>query len=411
MIKTFALLLDSYRELNSKRLFWIVLALSGIVVFFFAAIGLDGEAITAFGWKSPFQFAYLAMLSHATFYKILFTAFGINFWLAWLATILALVSTAGIFPDFMAGGSVDLYLSKPISRLRLFFTKYAGGLLFVTLQVTVFCVACFILLGTRGGSWEPSLFLAVPLVVLMFSYLYSICVLIGVMTRSTIAALLLTILIWGGLWAVQTTETGLLQASIADQRHAAYLDRRIADTQSDLNDLSKPGAEQPTTAPTTAPDSAAPDIDSPSAAKSWWGWLPGGSTTTSARLRKQLDDLKSEREQLPVNRFVLAHEIAYAIVFPLPKTSGTIELLTRQLVKLADLPKVNDPETSTGAADAQADEGRTNFRRRRQEQRVDARDTDIELRSRSAVWILGTSCGFEAVVLGLAAWMFCRRDY
>ena len=32
-------------------------------------------------------------------------------------------------------------------------------------------------------------------------------------------------------------------------------------------------------------------------------------------------------------------------------------------------------------------------------------------RSRSIPWLLGTSIGFEAVALTLAAWIFCRRDY
>ena len=35
-----------------------------------------------------------------------------------------------------------------------------------------------------------------------------------------------------------------------------------------------------------------------------------------------------------------------------------------------------------------------------------------EIRSRSVGWVVGTSVGgFEVVVLGLAAWIFCRRDY
>jgi ABC-type transport system involved in multi-copper enzyme maturation permease subunit len=410
MTKTLALLLDSYRELNAKRLFWVVLGLSGIVVLIFGAVGLDGEAITIFTWKTPFRFAYLAMLSHATFYKIIFTTLGINFWLAWIATILALVSTAGIFPDFMAGGSIDLYLSKPISRLRLFITKYVGGLLFVTLQVTIFTGCCFLLLGWRGGSWEPSLFLAVPTVVLVFSYLFSICVLLGVITRSTIAALMVTLLLWVGLWIVQTTETGLLQATIADQRHASLLDRRIAAAQDELDTL---GHTPASTAPTTARSDDGSDDHSGSSHNSWFGWLPGGSGTRASKLRAQLTDLKAERAAFNGDRFVLAHNIAFGVLTPLPKTGGTIELLTRQLVKLADLPKVEDPQSAPiePEEDKPGPGGRGNFRRNRQEQAVDARQVDIELRERSSYWILGTSCGFEAVVLGLAAWLFCRRDY
>jgi hypothetical protein len=34
-----------------------------------------------------------------------------------------------------------------------------------------------------------------------------------------------------------------------------------------------------------------------------------------------------------------------------------------------------------------------------------------EVDARSVRWVLGTSLAFEAVVLGLGAWVFCRRDY
>jgi hypothetical protein len=47
----------------------------------------------------------------------------------------------------------------------------------VWLQVLVFSTASFLVIGLRGGSWEPGLFLAVPIVTLMFSYLFSVCVL------------------------------------------------------------------------------------------------------------------------------------------------------------------------------------------------------------------------------------------
>ena len=33
------------------------------------------------------------------------------------------------------------------------------------------------------------------------------------------------------------------------------------------------------------------------------------------------------------------------------------------------------------------------------------------LRGRSIAWVVGTSLGFEAVVLAFAAMIFCRRDY
>src|SRR5258705_12779130 len=103
------------------------------------------------------------------------------FWVPGWALIRPRFPPASIFPDFTAGGSVDLYLSRPISRLRLFLTKYATGLLFVALQVAVFASACFLVIGIRGGAWEPRIFLSIPLVVLVFSLLFCICVLLGLL--------------------------------------------------------------------------------------------------------------------------------------------------------------------------------------------------------------------------------------
>jgi ABC-type transport system involved in multi-copper enzyme maturation permease subunit len=205
-----ALLLDAYRELNSKKLFWVTLAISLLVVLAFAAIGLNDKGISLLGWEfdtAPFT---SRLLSPAKFYLFLFANFAVPIWLTWLASILALISTAGMFPDFLAGGAIELALARPISRLRLFAVKYACGLLFVTLQVALFALACFGVVGLRGGSWEPRIFLAVPIVVLFFSYLFAFCTLFGVLTRSTIASLLLTLLVWFCLWALNTTAATFL---------------------------------------------------------------------------------------------------------------------------------------------------------------------------------------------------------
>ena len=98
-----------------------------------------------------------------------------------------------LFPDLITGGTIDLYLSKPLSRLRLFIIKYLTGLLFVALQGRgVFRVGSFrgVRRCVRAHEWKPSLFLAIPIVVCMFSYLFGFCVLLGVWSRSTIAAIL-----------------------------------------------------------------------------------------------------------------------------------------------------------------------------------------------------------------------------
>jgi hypothetical protein len=42
---------------------------------------------------------------------------------------------------------------------------------------------------------------------------------------------------------------------------------------------------------------------------------------------------------------------------------------------------------------------------------ADVRQIDRTMRARPISWVIGTSLAFEAVVLLLAAWVFCRRDF
>jgi hypothetical protein len=389
MTKTLALLLDSYRELNAKRLFWISLVISGFVVACFAAIGLQKDTITFLWWSTPLRANVLTLLDPASLYQSIFVVFGVGFWLTWVGNILALCSTAGIFPDFLAAGSIDLYLAKPISRLRLFISKYVGGLLFVTLQVAVFSFCTFLVLGLRGSQWNPTIFLAIPIVVLVFSYLFSICVLLGVLTRSTVTSLLVTLLLWFFLWGAQRVETVLLQESIRATVNAESLDRQIEQTRADIAKPEDPATSQP--GPTT------------------------NSVVSSFNplhffvhrhddLQARLDRLEAERRDVPTS-IQSWHSAAYALITVLPKTSGTTEVLTRALTT----------DQAKQFADS-FEEDRDNHpgprRRDAPPERRAARKLMEEAENmRTAGWFIGTSVGFELVVVGLAAWIFCRRDY
>jgi len=219
MIVLRAMLLDAYRELNAKRLFWVSLGISFLVVVAYASIGFDANGTSLFFGLSHIESDVVKEDSPiaAMLYRSIFSSFIVSIWLAWIAAILALISTATIFPDFIAGGSIDLVLSKPIPRPLVFLYKYCFGLLFVFVQVLLFCLGVFLCVGWRVGEWNWMIFAAVPLVTFFFSLLYCVCVLLGVLTRSALAALLLTLLFWFSLFSINTAEGMLNQFRIMAQ--------------------------------------------------------------------------------------------------------------------------------------------------------------------------------------------------
>ena len=311
--QTLAIFHDAYRELNSRKMFWIVLILSGFAICSFAIIGVGQRSLTLF-W---FEFPELSS-DPVHLYKWLFSFLVVGGWLTWVATILALISTASIFPDFVSGGSIDLFLSKPISRLRLFFTKYLTGLLFVFLQVTLFCAASLLVLRVRGRIWEPGLFLAVPIVVIFYSYLFSVCTLLGILTRSTLASLLLTFLFWIFIVGISFTETQLLDWQLTVQYQYDGYAGQIQNLDKRIEIMSRP-------APTTSPNRVTPPATNPA--------------------QRMIDDLIKTRDHLAVQRddaekmarkLVFAHRIVYLMKTVVPKTGATTDLLDRRLFSDAE---------------------------------------------------------------------------
>ncbi|MCP4796649.1 MAG: hypothetical protein GY885_10865, partial [Phycisphaeraceae bacterium] len=85
----------------------------------------------------------------------------------------------------------------------------------------------------------------------------------------------------------------------------------------------------------------------------------------------------------------------------LPKTNETIDLLSRLLEDHAGLMRPAVPADDTVRQFGEM-VGRGEFQER----------FDAELdASHGPLWILGTSLGFEAMVLGFAVWRFRRRDF
>jgi hypothetical protein len=370
------LFLDAYRELNAKKMFWISLILTGLVMVLFSMLGVNDKTLT-FLWMSPVKEIPGAKL----LYKIIFSYVVVGVWLTWAAALLALISTAGIFPDFLSSGSIDLYLAKPIGRLRLFFTKYVAGLLFVALQVTLFALASFVVLGVRGGVWEPSLFLAIPLVLLFFSYLYSVCVLLGVLTRSTVAALLLTLLAWFGIFAVDYVDSKVAQyAKMLPMQHQRYAE------------MAEDAEDEVARLKALPPEQLKPED------------LRRAEATRDLFAQRRDDDVQLSPT------VVRTQQVLFGIKSVMPKTRETLNLLDRFLFTDQDL-KDASRQQEVEAASAPTQPARRNARRGRSESAEEMATFMDPTRDRSAVWVLGTSVAFEALVLGVAAWVFVRRDY
>jgi ABC-type transport system involved in multi-copper enzyme maturation permease subunit len=382
--QTVALFVDAYRELQSRKLFWITLILSTMVALVFATVGLNERGFTILGWTLP-SALNTSIMPVDTFYKFMYVELAIPFWLGICATVLALIATGGIFPEMISGGSIDLYLSRPIGRLRLFLTKYTFGLLFAASQVFVFSLASFLVVGIRGGAWELRMFLAVPLVTLFFSYIYCVCVLLGVVTRSALASILLTVLFWFGLWVIHKTDMALTTMSAAADERVERQQATVEFNQQVIDKNQSLPQEQ-------------------------------RANVSAYEFQRDAQKQKLTEYQETADQLHWWHGLFFAVKTPLPKTAETVQLMSRWLVGPDPLLKM-EKDRQERREERRARRGGPTSRDDGDDLWRTAGSIEVservyeEVTGRKVSWIVGSSLGFEAVVLGLAAWVFCRRDY
>ena len=76
-----------------------------------------------------------------------------------VATFLAVFATAHLVPRLQEKGTIDLYLSRPVGRVGLLLSRYAGGLLLAGLNVAYLVGAMGLLIWWKTGVVHPRFFL------------------------------------------------------------------------------------------------------------------------------------------------------------------------------------------------------------------------------------------------------------
>ncbi|RME41553.1 MAG: ABC transporter permease [Planctomycetota bacterium] len=197
-MQLWALIVDAFRESLDRKIFWVMAAISVLIALTILSVGIESDRVTLlFGtWEIETKhFDPLSGLGQRRLMALIVFVL-LDLFLGWTGMILMIIATAGMFPSMMERGRIDVLLSKPLGRPRLFLYKYIAGMVFVFVQASIFVGLTFLVIGFHWGLWVPGYLAAIPLLVLLFSYLYCVSVLVAVRTRSASAAVLLTIAAW-----------------------------------------------------------------------------------------------------------------------------------------------------------------------------------------------------------------------
>ncbi|MBS1913961.1 MAG: ABC transporter permease [Bacteroidetes bacterium] len=100
-----------------------------------------------------------------------------------ISILLGIFMAAGIVSSMMEKGTIDLLLSKPLTRSALLFGRALGGVAAVALNLALFVTALWALYGFASGVWHlPFLAAAIALPLFSFIVTYAGVILLNVYT-------------------------------------------------------------------------------------------------------------------------------------------------------------------------------------------------------------------------------------
>ena len=116
---------------------------------------------------------------------------GIAIAVFFISIFFSLFATAGIFPTFLKKGSIDLIISKPISREMIFIERFLGALTIVGINILYIVLLSWIVLSVKFEIWNYNFLFAGLIIFIFFSTLFSLLAFVSVITRNTVVSLLI----------------------------------------------------------------------------------------------------------------------------------------------------------------------------------------------------------------------------
>jgi ABC-type transport system involved in multi-copper enzyme maturation permease subunit len=112
--------------------------------------------------------------------------------LYFLCTFLAIFATAHLVPRMQEKGTIDLYLSRPVGRVKLILSRYVAGLLLAGSNVFYLIGAIWLIVMWKTHVVHPRFFVAGGVILFVIATLMAFAFLVGVITSSTAVSIMTT---------------------------------------------------------------------------------------------------------------------------------------------------------------------------------------------------------------------------
>ena len=117
---------------------------------------------------------------------------GFSVFLYIICTFMAVFATAHLVPRMQDKGTVDLYLSRPVSRVKLLLSRYVAGLILAASNVIYLIGTVWLIVVWKTGVANTRFLLGGVIIFLVIAVLLAFAFLVGVITSSTAVSIMTT---------------------------------------------------------------------------------------------------------------------------------------------------------------------------------------------------------------------------
>ncbi len=184
---------EVFREAAARWTLIAYFALSSLFILVFAlAVNLDIVNGALAGAKLFGRSVELGARSVDIDRLVLGFESGFSGFLYLVGTFLALFATAHLVPRLQEKGTIDLYLSRPVGRVRLLVSRYAGGLLLAAANLAYLIGSMWLIVVWKTRVLHPRFLLSGLVILFTIAALLAFAFLVGVVTSSTGVSLMAT---------------------------------------------------------------------------------------------------------------------------------------------------------------------------------------------------------------------------
>lgn len=192
MIKNiYTLSVLTFREALSRKIFLFFFGVSSFVLFLFSILFLtiNPESFSGMNTASVASDSLYITIARGLKLFITIPLFGGGLFIS-------IFSVSNFIPQMTEKGNIDLLLSKPVSRVQIILGKFFGGTAMVFINIAYLIIGLWLLIGLKFNDWDASFLLTIFSISFAFALLYSLIILIGIVTKSSVISMVVSYLIF-----------------------------------------------------------------------------------------------------------------------------------------------------------------------------------------------------------------------